>query len=364
MKIIYVANIRLPTEKAHGVQIMKTCESLVQSGADVELIVTDRPTAIPLDPFAYYGIATPFPITYIRAPNALRFGKLGFLFDAYVFARGCRALLRTRNYDVVYGRDETVLAQLGIKSASLMWETHTGAANRAARSLLRKGARMVAISQGLKDFYIGLGAAPERILVAPDAVDLAPFAHPESSESARARLGLPPGKKIALYVGRLDGWKGSETLLEAAALLPPHVLVAIIGGEREQVERLRVRYPHVHFTGFRPYREIADNQAAADVLVIPNTGRDRVSARFTSPLKLFTYMASGKPIVASDLPSIREIVDEASAYFVAPDDPAALAHGIVAALGDPAAAQKAARARELAEEYTWAARAGKIIGHM
>lgn len=363
MKIAYVANIRLPTEKAHGVQIMKTCESLVLSGADVQLVVTDRPTAIAEDPFAYYRVATRFPITYIRVPNALRFGKLGFWLDTRMFARGCRRVLRDRAYDVVYGRDEAVLAQLSGTPARV-WETHTGADNRAVRSLIRDGVRIVAISQGLRDFYIKLGAPAENIIVARDAVDLEPFAHPESRESARARLGLPQDKRIVMYIGRLDGWKGSETLLEASTLLPSDVLLVVIGGEEEQIAPLRSRYPHVHFAGFRPYREIADNQAAADVLVIPNTGRDRVSARFTSPLKLFTYMASGKPIVASDLPSIREVVDETSAYFVAPDDPAALARGIETALHDPSAAQKAAQAREKVTEYTWAARAKRIIGHM
>lgn len=361
MKIVYVANIRLPTEKAHGVQIMKTCESLVQSGADVELVVTDRPAGMPDDPFAYYGIATTFPITRIRVPNAIRFGRLGFWLDTYVFARGCRTMLRDRSYDVVYGRDETVLVRLGSEPSSTVWETHTGADNSAARSLIRKGARIVAISQGLKHFYIQLGAPAENIVVAPDAVDLDPFAHPEPQVSARAQLGLPHDKKIAMYVGRLDGWKGSETLLEASLLLPPDVLVVIVGGEDAQIAHLRPRYPRVHFTGFRPYRDIAHTQAASDVLIIPNTGRDPVSARFTSPLKLFTSMASGKPIVASDLPSIREVIDEESAFFFSPDDPRSLARTIMHALGDEAAAEKAARARRIVASYTWSARAQKIL---
>lgn len=361
MKIIYVANIRLPTEKAHGVQIMKTCESLVQSGAEVELLVTDRSTPITDDPFVYYGIATRFPITHIRAPNALRFGRLGFWFDTYVFARRCRAALRRRTYDVVYGRDEAVLAQLDSKQGSLVWETHTGADNRAVRTLIRDDVRILAISQGLKDFYIRLGAPAERIVVARDAVDLEPFAHPESQALARARLGLPLDRKIAMYIGRLDGWKGSETLLEASTFLSEDVLVVIIGGEEQQIKRLQSEYPRAHFVGFRPYREIADNQAAADVLIIPNTGRDPVSVHFTSPLKLFTYMASGKPIVASDLPSIREVVNDDSVYFFTPDDPQSLARTISEVLHDEHSHERVAHARQVVSSYTWSARAQKIL---
>ena len=197
--------------------------------------------------------------------------------------------------------------------------------------------------------------------MAHDGVGLETFAHTESNEATRRRLNLPLDKKIALYIGRLDGWKGIETLCEAAHLLREDTVVAVIGGEPMQVEDLSAKYPEVRFLGYRPYRELADNQAAADVLVLPNTGRDKVSVRFTSPLKLFTYLASGKPIVASDLPSIREVLDESMAYFFTPDDPASLARGIVLALSDPQAQEKARIARSEAKRYTWRARAERIL---
>jgi glycosyltransferase involved in cell wall biosynthesis len=72
-------------------------------------------------------------------------------------------------------------------------------------------------------------------------------------------------------------------------------------------------------------------------------------------------MASGKPIVASDLPSIREVLDEADSYFVKPDDPHALAQGIVTALTDSSASAKAAGAREKVAQFTWNARAQIIM---
>jgi putative flippase GtrA len=163
-----------------------------------------------------------------------------------------------------------------------------------------------------------------------------------------------------MYIGRLDGWKGVGTLLEASTFVP-ETQVVVIGGEEAQVEALRAQYPKVQFLGYRSYGELADNQAAADVLVLPNTAKDETSVRFTSPLKLFTYMASGKPIVASDLPSLREVLDEESAYFVAPDDARELARGIKQALGDPNAETKAHHARHKVAHYTWSARARTIL---
>ncbi len=137
--------------------------------------------------------------------------------------------------------------------------------------------------------------------------------------------------------------------------------VVIIGGKESDKEGMRRRYTNVLFLGPRPYAELADNLAAADVLVLPNSGKHVISERFTSPLKLFAYMASGIPIVASDLPSIREVLDEGSAYFAKPDDAQDLARKVQEVVSDPNARAKAARAREKVKEYSWKKRAQKIL---
>src|SRR3989344_4995799 len=219
MKIIYIANIRLPTEKAHGVQIMKTCEAFARLGHDVELVVTDRKTHITNEPFSYYGVEENFRIKRLPVPDTVRYGRIGFLFESWMFARAAARYLRAQQFDYLYGRDESVLYLLSKKGLGpIVWETHTGAKNAHARSLARKAERIVAITKGLKDFYVALGVPPEKIIVAPDGVNLEDFAHPESREAARARLGLPRDAKIAMYIGRLDGWNGADTLLQASNL--------------------------------------------------------------------------------------------------------------------------------------------------
>ena len=362
MHLLYLANIRMPTEKAHGLQIMKTCEAFAQAGAQVTLVVSNRHTTILEDPFAYYGVQNCFEIRSVPVLDTVSWGRVGFLVESLSFAlRATRSI--ARDTELVYGRDELALwvARLrGVKR--IVWESHTGAWNFFARYIAKRAAGVVVISQGLKDFYIQKGIAAAKILVAHDAVTLADFADPEPRSSARQRLGLPPDKKIALYIGRLDGWKGVETLFEAAALLAPEMCAAVIGGESSQVALYKKKYPHILFLGFHPYRELSDNQAAADVLVLPNTGGDRISASFTSPLKLFAYMASGIPIVASDLPSIREVLNKDSAYFFTPDNPASLAAAITHALSDPAtSARKALAAKTLVLPYDWAVRAKNIL---
>lgn len=356
MRVVYIANIRLPTEKAHGVQIMHMCEAFAGLGHTVELVVPDRKTAIKEDPFSYYDLKTRFAITKLPVWDTVGYGRLGFLLESYLFSRSARRYLRGTSFDMLFGRDELILSRI---PHVYTWESHTGAWNSAAQTVARNAKKIVVISQGLKDFYIGKGIPGGKIIVAHDGIDLEQFAHPQSKDDARKRLGLPLDKKIAMYIGRLDGWKGTDTLLEASKLLPGDTIVAIIGGEPQQVALLSAQYPGVRFLGYRPYKELSDNQAAADVLVLPNTGKDVISARYTSPLKLFAYMASGRPIVASDLPSIREVVDEKSAVLVPPDDAQALAHGIQSAFTRTDLAENA---RSAIGSYSWSGRATLILG--
>lgn len=363
MKIIYIANIRFPTERAHGIQIAKTCEAFAALGAEVELVVTNRATGIAEDAQTYFNLRRAFPIRRVRVPDIVRRGRIGFLIESMFFALGARTYA---GKGVVYCRDEWVLALLillGVRTA--VWESHTGAWNAAARFVARRASALVPITQGLSDFYAARGIPRAKMLVAPDGVSAEEFTSPAPKEDVRKRLGLPANAKVALYIGGLDGWKGADTVYATAEKLPKDVVVAVIGGKKEDVPTLSEKHPRVRFLGPRPYTELPDNQAAADVLILPNTGASEISVRFTSPLKLFTYMASGVPIVTSDLPSIREVVDEKSAFFVPADNPHALAEGIMQVLGNTEdAARRAVAARALIPRYTWAKRAERILAFL
>jgi glycosyltransferase involved in cell wall biosynthesis len=359
MKIAYVANIRFPTEKAHGVQIAKACEALAKQDSDLTLLVPARRTHITEPALAYYGIKHSFLIRTLTTLDWLFLGTLGFWIQSWTFALSTLYYLRAHPFDVVYGRDELVLCVLymgGVRN--IFWESHDGTWNICSRYIAKRARGIVIVSNGLRDFYATKGIAREKLCAVPNGITLADFSLPESREVSRERLHLPHGTNIALYIGRLDGWKGTNALLEASNLLPADIRVALIGGEQHQIDILKKKYPQALFLGYRPYSELPNNQAAADVLVVPNTAKDDVSVRFTSPLKLIAHMASRRPIVASDLPSIRELVDDSCAVLVQPDNPHALAEGIQHALGDAARAE-AAYAR--VQALDWSARATRIL---
>lgn len=363
MNILYIANARIPTEKAHGVQIMKACEAFVRAGNELELLIPNRKNPIQEDPFSYYNIKTTFPIKKLFTFDTIGWGSFGYIFQSVLF--GLFAQFHIWNYrelDIVYGRDEIVLSVIGLlTNKKIFWESHDGSWNKWARYLVRRAAGVVVVTSGAIDFYTEHGVPRGRLLAVSNGIDLEDFAYPESKEEARRRLHLPLDKNIALYIGRLDGWKGAETLLKASELLPDFIRVVVIGGEKEQIDGLFINYPKVIFLGYRPYAELSNNQAAADVLIVPNTGKNEISMRFTSPLKLIAHMASHRPLVVSDLPTTRWIADGA-AFFVSPDDPNALARGIQYVFSNPHHADGLVKiAEERVKVFSWSKRAGRIL---
>ncbi|MBI2030302.1 glycosyltransferase, partial [Candidatus Kaiserbacteria bacterium] len=173
MKIAYIANVRMPTDKAHGVQIMKTCEAFIGLGHQVILVVPRRHNMINEKPFTYYGMQDTFQITYLPTWDLVHWGAGGFIMQYATFAMMILFSSTVRNADTVYGRDEVALWAASLVSRrKVVWESHVGAWNFFARRLARKAHSIVTITQGLKDFYAAKGLSLSKIMVAPDGVDL------------------------------------------------------------------------------------------------------------------------------------------------------------------------------------------------
>ena len=143
----------------------------------------------------------------------------------------------------------------------------------------------------------------------------------------------------------------------------------IVGGHAKEPDLGRLKAlasslgisDRVTFTGLVEPGRVADLLRQADVVALPNPP-SAISTRFTSPLKLFEYMAAGRPIVASDLPSVREVLHhDVDALLVTPGDPAAMAAAIERLLADPALATRLADAALSAvPAYSWDRRAERL----
>lgn len=363
MKMVYIANVRLPTEKAHGLQIMEMCQAFSQNGLEVELVVPRRLNHIKDNPFGYYGIAPNFKIKKLPCLDliSLKFGVLGFWIESATFFLVVKIYLWFRHYDILYTRE----VQATVFFSKAIVEVHS-LPDKLAGFIYRRAEKIIVLTSFLKTRLVKeLNFAENRILVAADGVDIKKFDIKETKEDCRKKIGLPFVKNIILYAGHLYKWKGADILLEATVRVPNYLFV-FVGGTKNDLNRFsslirQKQLNNVLLVGQRPHVEIPYYLKAADVLVLPNSATEKISSHYTSPLKLFEYMASGVPIVASDLPSLREVLDEQSAVMVRPDDPKDLANGIETVLSNKELAnERAKKAKENSVNYTWDNRVKKI----
>jgi glycosyltransferase involved in cell wall biosynthesis len=364
-KLIYIANIRLPTEKAHGIQIMEMCNAFARSGTEVELVVPRRLNPIKGDPFVYYDVKKSFSTKKLPCIDFVKFGRIGYWIQSLSFVKFASWYSLFRKDSLFYTRDEIVALFLRLIVKKIVWEGHGGEKNFLVKSLIKRKVSMVMITKGLKDLYVSMGADPEKIIVSPDAVDVEQFSINLSKEEARKKLDLPTDKKIVLYAGHLYSWKGADTAVQSASGLPDNVIIIFVGGTAVDIERFEKNYGQnkkVMILGKKPHEEMPLYMKSADILLLPNSAKEDISKLYTSPMKLFEYMASGNPIIASDLPSLKEILNESNAYFFEPDNSESLAGAIKKVLANyDEACSKAKIALELVQNFSWQKRALSIL---
>jgi glycosyltransferase involved in cell wall biosynthesis len=382
MRILYLADIRFPLERANGIQTMETCHALAARGHDVDLVVRQDSQTPQRSPFEYYGLPAvrSLRIERVRVAGPAPARRLGFLAFAAGRSIGKRA-------DLIFTRDLGIAAMLLRLPVSLrpplVYESHGYApdvsaalpeliatASRPSAAKLRRLARReasvwtgadgyVAITQGLADELRERFGARRNVAVVPDGVRI-----------DRNRAWRPPDSSVPLagYAGHLYAWKGVDILLRALARAP-EVAGLIVGGHDAEPDLARMKAlaqtlgltARVTFTGLVPPALVAEALRRATMLVLPNPA-SAISTRFTSPLKLFEYMAAGRAIVASDLPAIREVLtDGADALLVPPGDAEALARALTRLAGDPALAERLGRAAfERAPAFGWDRRAERL----
>lgn len=372
-RFIYLSNARIPSEKANTKQSMSQCEALGKLYS-LEFWHPVRRSALAVnDVYRFYGLSRTFvlrPIGCLDSEPLRRIhSRTAFFVQTLTFLIRCSIrIVRVPRGAIVYSRnpfDLAIAAILRIVRADVRFflEDHDGVLRRFASLktlFLRTVNGIVVTTPFHAKALTEAGVAAEKIITCPNGVRLSDFGEPAPRR--------PDGRFHVVYAGNLFRWKGVFVLADAAAHLPANYQVEFIGGSIEAKQPFQAyvaesnRSGKVVMRGYLPPQEIPRALAAADVLVLPNSAMRDVSATFTSPLKLFEYMASGRPIVASDVDAVRDIlVHDRNALLVPPDDPWALAGAIQRVCEDPSlGARLAAQARRDVEGSTWDARAARI----
>jgi glycosyltransferase involved in cell wall biosynthesis len=236
---------------------------------------------------------------------------------------------------------------------------------------LAAAARVFVVSEVERRNLLRAGLAGDKIIVNPNGVNVEKFRPGVGGAKERVSLGIETDEMLVGFVGTFGPWHGVLVLARAIALVPQETRVRFLlvgaGSLREEAERI-IREAgageRVIFTGAVEHDRVPALLDACDVLASPHVPLEDGSEFFGSPTKLFEYMAMGKPIVASRLGQIGEVLEtEETALLVEPGDARALCEAILRLARTPELrARLGAQARSAAiARHTWTHNAERVL---
>lgn len=378
LRIGYVHSTDFPSVDANVVQVVQMCRAFAACGNSVTLFIP-RAGQFSTDQEAraaareMFGGELPFEIRFVARQRLL--GRLEALGTV---AGTLRALQRTP-LDLIYTRNPWTVLFLPRARVPYVFEAHeerihlrSRFLNSFLRSSIVKNSRkpscvkIVAISKALADIWKGFGVPEAKLLDAHDGVELDLFDPTLTREQARETLGISSRKPLVVYAGAMKNDRGIDLMLAAAKQLPD-LDFSLVGGKDHELARWKaeaesMNVSNVHFPGRVSHREIPGWLAAADILLMMWTWRVP-TIRGCSPMKLFEYMAAQRLIVGPAFPTVCEVMESGKEGILFEPDSL---DGLIAALrtarsklGDDAMPQAARK--KVAEDYTWQARAQKIL---
>lgn len=365
MKIYYFSGATLPSDSAQSVHVMKMCAAFSgEAKANAVTLFAKGGEGISDEQiFRHYGVEPCFSLVLSANP------KIPFLTGVLRFIGHRWALKESGMPDIAYGRDPIELDLLIPGNVQVVYEAHELPssflhANSLKNLAKRKNFKLVVISNGLKaDLMKKFRLNESKILIAPDGADV-----PKKSPVPRELLGRSDVLKVG-YTGSLHEGKGMEVM----ALLAKEAQdfdFHVVGGSSQQVKSWQSRNlsSNLLMHGHVAHGELGSYLSAFDILIAPYRAKAKTKAgrdisRWMSPMKIFEYMAAGKPILASDLPVIREVLkDSENALLVSPDNVKGWLVALERLKDESLRKSLAERAyNDLSGKYSWQKRAHVVL---
>ena len=381
--IIYISFGNLPSKLASSIQVAKMSQALAKKVDDFELVTSgDIMSSIrrmDAEFQQWYAInhkfkllripvhlktKYPFPKNYFFQSNVTLgalYSKLAVLY-AYI-----------KSPTFVYTRSARIVAPLLKLGIPTLWERHEPLPEKLPEDHIYRRffeskyfVGFVTISPIIAENYIKNGLSQNKILISHSGVDTSLFLNYKSKSLAREQLSQAQDENIVVYGGHLYEYKGISTILDTASLMPKCKFI-LVGGWHSDIERVKEsclnrNLRNVEVIGHVQSKRLALYLYAADILLLP-TSKQWKLAQTTSPMKLFEYMASRRPIVASALPNIMTVLrDRENAFLAEPDEPLSFQKAIEELLKNPTLADLIAdQAFKEVDSFSWDSRAGRIL---
>lgn len=371
MKICYVFDRPLPARETDSEQAMQTLSAFARQGAEVSLVLPEQASSATARELGlHYQVCGDFevvraPSPVARLPSARKWWHAATALHLPVVAAA----------DLVYTRNFPTLFALSRRPQPFAYETYRPWPDQfpMLRPWFRRAMAVpdflgaILHSRFARERYHALGVAEERLLVAHNGHDPTRFDATLSKAELRDKLKLPKDRPLVVYTGHVNLTKGLDTLLAMARRLPRAYFVMVGSEGSGLIEALARRCDNVLLVPWQPFGTVAEYLMAADVLLQPPS---RVPLRLVGntvlPMKLFLYLAAGRPIVAPDLPDMREVLeDDRNALLVPPGDVSAAVAALSRIFDEPALGERLSRtARETSAGLTWDARARRILSFL
>ena len=357
MKIVYLSSSIIPSTKANSIQVMNMCDAFAELNNSVILFA--RTSESKLNIKEYYGIKNNFSIYQIKASFTRLLGGLEY---GYKVCKKIKEL--AINPDIFYGRNLYALIACLKFNKPIIYESHNApiTGRKSLENYLfskPQFKRLVVINKALFDYYKNnfkiFKEYPDKILIAHDGANI-------------NNIDLKSNKKTVIgYAGSLYPGKGIEKIVELAKTMPNCEFI-VAGGSEEQIKKIN----NLTFLGKLYPSKIPEFLSHCDILLAPYSNKvysdydKKIDlSKWMSPLKIFEYMASKRPIIASDLPSIREILDN-NRNAILVDLNAGLIewkNSILRLIEKPELSKQLAdnAFNLLKREYTWNIRATKVL---
>ncbi len=379
--IAYISDQHYPVAKADSEQVINTVAALAGAGLDIRLVIPGDWRNRNLTPAARKQRL----VDFYHVHNGFRVEELFHLplsrLRAEKYSHGVLAPFRAKRarVDLVYTRNPLPACVAVLLGLRVVFETYRVYSRRnwlVAQCLARlsRSPKLLGIithSPPSKASLSRLGVRPDKITVIHNGFNPRVFHRSLTRAQARKELGWSETGKYACYAGRLARDKGIPSLLTLARSNPDVTFVFIGKNDRNGENWIEAwarqkNLANVRCLSWMHQEALAPYLFASDVLLIPPTATPLMKYRKTVlPMKLFQYLAVGRPILAPRLPDIQSVLNDRNAILVEADNPEAAHQALRRVFSEPEwAAALARQARADSQAYTWENRARRIISFL